>query len=318
MLSAALALGLLGRPRQHLAPLLALPLLFILPAIPQSFVADQQAAVVQPNLDTEFEWTPGTLQAEESRLLLLSRLAPAPLVIWPELPAPLYFYSDPAFHRDAEEIAVQHGYFLFGTVTMNSQGEPLNSAVMLGPQGQEIGHYDQIFLVPFGEFTPPLFSWVNRITHESGDFVPGSRVQITKMGNHRVGVFICYESAFPHLVRQFSKDGADVFVNISNDGYFGHSEARQQHLLLVRMRAVENRRFIVRATNDGITAVINPAGRVIKELPPYETLASPVRYGTVSQTTFYAEHGDWFAWGCLALGVTLAVFRLWQADRESE
>jgi apolipoprotein N-acyltransferase len=317
MLSVALALGLLRRPRLHLAPLLALPLLLIFPAIPQNFAADQQAAVVQPNLDPEFDWTPSTLQAEESKLLLLSRVVSAPLVIWPELPAPLYFYSDPVFHRDAEEIAIQHGYFLFGTVTINSQGEPLNSAVILGPQGQEIGHYDQIFLVPFGEFTPPLFSWVNRITHESGDFVPGDRVQVTPIGNHRVGVFICYESAFPHLVRQFSKNGADVFVNISNDGYFGHSEARQQHLLLVRMRAVENRRFIVRATNDGITAVVNPAGRIIKALPPYRQLASPVRYGAVSQITFYAEHGDWFAWSCLAIGVTLAVFRLWQADRES-
>ena len=210
-------------------------------------------------------------------------------MIWPELPAPLYFYSDPLFHREAQQIAIQHGYFLFGTVTMNSRGEPLNSAVILGPEGQEVGHYDQVFLVPFGEFTPPLFAWVNRITHESGDFVPGDRLQVTQMGNHRAGVFICYESAFPHLVRQFSKAGADVFINISNDGYFGHSEARQQHLLLVRMRAVENRRFIVRATNDGITAVINPAGRITKALPPYKELASPVRYGAVSETTFYAN-----------------------------
>jgi apolipoprotein N-acyltransferase len=317
MLSVALALGLLRRPRLHLAPLLALPLLLVLPAIPQSFVSDEQAVVVQPNVDTELEWTPEILRSMESQLVVLSRVVPAPLVIWPELPAPLYYYSDSVFHHAAQEIAIQHGYFLFGTVSYNAHGEPLNSAVMLGPQGQEIGHYDQIFLVPFGEFTPPLFAWVNRITHESGDFVPGERVQVTPMGKYRVGVFICYESAFPHLVRQFSKGGADVLINISNDGYFGHSEARQQHLLLVRMRAVENRRFIVRATNDGISAVINPAGRILKALPPYQELAAPVRFGSVSQTTFYAEYGDWFAWGCLALGVTLAAVRLWQADRES-
>ena len=317
MLAVALALVILRRPRLQIAPLAALPLLWLLPAIPQHFVTDHRAVVVQPNLDPEIDWTPGMLESEESRLVLLSQVVPAPLVIWPELPAPLYFYSDPAFHREAQEIAIQHGYFLFGTVTMNSQGEPLNSAVVLGPQGQEIGHYDQIFLVPFGEFTPPMFSWVNRITHESGDFVPGSHVQVTKMGDQRVGTFICYESAFPHLVRQFSKDGANVFINISNDGYFGHSEARQQHLLLVRMRAVENRRFIVRSTNDGITAVINPAGRIIKALPPYQLLASPVQYGLVSQTTFYAEHGDWFAWGCLAIGVTLGALLLWRASRES-
>jgi apolipoprotein N-acyltransferase len=317
MLSAALALVVLRRPRLHLAPLLALALLPAFPAIKQNYPADLTAGIVQPDLDPELEWTTGTLTSEESHLLLLSRLIPAPLVIWPELPAPLYYYSDPTFHREAQEIAIRHGYFLFGTVTMNAAGEPLNSAVMLGPGGQEIGHYDQIFLVPFGEFTPRMFAWVNRITHESGDFVPGNRIQVTPMGTHRVGVFICYESAFPHLVRQFSKAGADVFINISNDGYFGHSEARQQHLLLVQMRAVENRRFIVRATNDGTTAVVNPAGRIIKTLPPYQELASLVQYGAVSETTFYARHGDWFAWGCLAVGLALSILQLLPTKRKS-
>jgi apolipoprotein N-acyltransferase len=119
-------------------------------------------------------------------------------------------------------------------------------------------------------------------------------------------VFICYESAFPDLVRQFTKQGADVLVNLSNDAYFGRSEAREQHLLLVRMRAVENRRFIVRATNDGISAVIDPSGQVIKRLPSYKELAAPIRYGSVRGATFYARHGDWFAWSCLVAGLVLA------------
>jgi apolipoprotein N-acyltransferase len=95
-------------------------------------------------------------------------------------------------------------------------------------------------------------------------------------------------------------------VNLSNDAYFGRTEAREQHLLLVRMRAVENRRFIVRATNDGISAVIDPSGRVIRQLPPYRELAAAIRYGSVQSTTFYARHGDWFAWSCLAAGLVLA------------
>jgi apolipoprotein N-acyltransferase len=127
---------------------------------------------------------------------------------------------------------------------------------------------------------------------------------------HRLGVFICYESAFPDLVRQFTKRGATVLVNLSNDAYFGHSEARQQHLLLARMRAVENRRYLIRATNDGITAIIRPDGLIAKELPPYRELAASVRYGTVESITFYARHGDWFAWTCLVAGVTLAGMNL--------
>ncbi|MBV9674712.1 MAG: apolipoprotein N-acyltransferase, partial [Acidobacteriaceae bacterium] len=101
-------------------------------------------------------------------------------------------------------------------------------------------------------------------------------------------------------------------VNLSNDAYFGRSEARVQHLALVRMRAVENRRFIIRSTNDGITAVINPAGQVIQSLKPYQEMAAAVRFGTVNETTFYARHGDWFAWSCLVVGVALAGWNLYR------
>jgi apolipoprotein N-acyltransferase len=268
------------------------------------------ALVIQPNLDPGVQWTSLLQDRTEQQLSLLSNALPARLVIWPELPAPLYYYDDPEFHRAATQIAQRHGYFLFGTVAYNSQHQPMNSAVLLGPNGMEAGRYDKIDLVPFGEFVPPMFSFVNRITQEAGDFVPGHDIRVLPAAGHRVGVFICYESAFPDLVRQFSREGADVLVNLSNDGYFGRSEARQQHLLLVRMRAVENRRFIVRSTNDGISAVIDPSGRILRELPPYQEVAAPVRYGVVESTTFYARHGDWFAWSCLAIGVTLAVLNL--------
>jgi apolipoprotein N-acyltransferase len=264
--------------------------------------------VVQPDIDTETEWTGERQRQTEQQLNFLSLAIPAPLVIWPELPAPLYYFNDPEFHQDAQRIAIRHGYFLFGTVAYNANGAPLNSAVLLGPTGNEIGRYDKMYLVPFGEFVPPLFSFVNRITQEAGDFAPGRQIKVLPAANHRLGVFICYESAFPHLVRQFSRAGADVLVNISNDGYFGHTYAREQHLLLVQMRAVENRRFIIRATNDGLTAVVDPSGRIIKELPPYKQVAAPMRYGAVETTTFYARHGDWFAWTCLIIGLGLSAF----------
>ena len=125
------------------------------------------------------------------------------------------------------------------------------------------------------------------------------------MGRHRLGAFICYESAFPHLVRQFVLNGADVLA-ISNDGYFGRSAALRQHLLLVRMRAAENRRWIVRATNDGITAAVDPAGRVTAQLETGKELAERMRFGYRADRTFYTGHGDWFAWGALIAGVALS------------
>ena len=306
MLSVGLACVLLRYPRRRLLPLLALCFLWLLPAIPQGLPASEKAVVVQPNIEPEVQWTGLRQEQTEQQLKLLSNTLRAPLMIWPELPAPLYYYDDPEFRRVAGDIARRHGYFLFGTVAYTGQHQPLNTALLLGPQGSEIGRYDKMELVPFGEFVPPLFSFVNRITREAGDFVPGHNVAILPAAGHRLGVFICYESAFPNLVRQFTRQGADVLVNLSNDAYFGHSEAHEQHLLIARMRAVENRRFLIRSTNDGITAVIDPAGRIIQRLPPYQEVAAPIRYGVVETTTLYARHGDWFAWGCLAIGLGFA------------
>ena len=308
--AAALACVLLRYPRIRLIPLAVLGVLYLFPAIPQTLPAAENALVVQPNIDPDLDWTGALQEQTERRLDLLSNALPAPLVIWPELPAPLYYFDDPAFRRQAEQTASRHGYFLFGTVAYTGQHQPMNTALLLGPAGSQAGRYDKIDLVPFGEFVPPFFSFVNRITHEAGDFVPGTNLSVLPAGNRRLGVFICYESAFPDLVRQFARRGANVLVNLSNDAYFGHTEAREQHLLIARMRAVENRRFLIRSTNDGITAVIDPAGRITRRFPLYEQVASPVKYGLIDATTFYSRHGDWFAWSCLGIGLTLSVANL--------
>jgi apolipoprotein N-acyltransferase len=310
MLAAALACVVLRRPRIWLSPLLALGGLWLLSPIREGVPATERALLVQPNIDPSLQWTSLLQEKTQRELTLLSNALPAPLVIWPELPAPLYYYTDPEFHEAAINISRRHGYFLFGTVAYAGPNQPLNSAVLLGPDGSFIGRYDKIDLVPFGEFVPPVFSWVNRISPEAGDFVPGHDLRVLPAAGHRLGVFICYESAFPDLVRQFTKRGADVLVNLSNDGYFGRSEARQQHLLLARMRAVENRRYLIRATNDGFTAIIDPAGRITRRLPPYQEVASPIQYGVVEGATFYAKHGDWFAWSCLGAGLALAILNL--------
>ena len=115
-------------------------------------------------------------------------------------------------------------------------------------------------------------------------------------GAHRIGAFVCYESVFPNFVRRFARDGADLYVNISNDGWYGRSAAREQHLKIVRMRAVESRRWILRATNDGVTSTIDPAGRVWRNLPPYTDGAARTGYSYVKEITFYSRHGDWFVW----------------------
>ncbi len=311
MMSAAVALALLRRPRRELAWLLALPLLFALPGLPAPERGTRSAAVVQPNLPMHATWTETTMREMHDRLARLSLDAalaagepPANVLVWPETPAPIYFETDPKFADQARQVArLARAPFLFGTVAYTGDKAPLNSAQMLTPVGEPAGRYDKMRLVPFGEFIPPLFGFIQRITQEAGDFSPGREIVLFPVGGERVGAFICYESAFPDHVRQFAARGATVLFNLTNDGYFGPTAAREQHLLLARMRAVENRRWIVRPANDGITASIDPAGRIAGQWPSFAERSGRLRYSPESSTTLYTRHGDWFAWLCLASGL---------------
>lgn len=302
--AALIALRFFGEMRRlELAWLVALLALPILPALPAATPPSAKVQVVQPNIDTEADWTAELLASEEREIAALSHDPGVPLIVWPEAPAPFY-PDDPSFQSFVAYVARDsHSYLLFGGVAHTPEGAPLNSAFLVGPGGAILDRYDKIKLVPFGEFVPPPFGWVNRITKEAGDFAPGSRIVVFPVNGHRVGTFICYESAFPNLVRKFARNGAEALINLSNDGYFGNSAAREQHLEIVRMRAAENRRWILRATNDGITAMIDPAGRVTQRLQPYQELAATMQYGYISYVTPYTLHGDWFAWGCLIVGL---------------
>ncbi len=311
MMSVAIALVLLRRPRIQLLWMAALPAAFLLPALPESDRAAESAVSVQPNIDESRQWTRPEVDALDHRLAILSLQSalapdakPPRMILWPEVPAPIYWDTDPLLREQITGLAhATRAHVLFGTVGHTAKSEPLNSAMMIGPDGQPVGRYDKVHLVPFGEFIPPLFGFINRITQEAGDFIPGSRVVVFNLAGHRAGAFICYESVFPHFVRQFAKSGAEVLVNLSNDGYFGRSAAREQHLKIVRMRAAENRRWILRSTNDGITAAIDPAGRVVRLFPSYVERAGRLGFSWESGTTLYTRFGDWFAWGCLIAGL---------------
>ena len=311
-LSVGVTLIILRSPRRQLWWLAMFVVLFAMPSMPAPEAGAETAVIVQPNLNEDQEWSPVSTAMMHERLIdisLKAALRSSPrLIIWPEAPGPFYYYRDPVFHEQANNLARQaQAYFLFGSVAHTPKNEPLNSAVMLRPDGTVVDRYDKIHLVPFGEFVPPIFDFVNRITQEAGDFAPGTRRVLFDVDGHKVGTFICYESAFPSEVRKFVAEGAGLLVNISNDGYFGRSAARAQHLSLVRMRAVENRRWIVRATNDGISASIDPAGRVIQSLPPFREQVARIAWSYLDGTTIYTRTGDWFAWSCLGLGI-IAVF----------
>jgi apolipoprotein N-acyltransferase len=309
MMSAGLAVAFLRRSRWQLAWLAPLPLMILLPRLPDFRPGEQVAILTQPNISDTVEWTPQSLAAFERRLAFLSmnavlsdKLQPPQLLVWPEVPAPIYS-DDPEYLRLAANLArVTRTYFLAGVVGRRHDGALLNSALLVAPSGEAVGRYDKVHLVPFGEFVPWPFGFAKKISTEVGDFQPGDKVVVLPAGGHKIGTFICYESVFPSFVRQFAADGAELLINVSNDSWFDKSAARLQHLEIVRMRAAENRRWLLRSTNDGVTGTIDPAGRLLGTLPNYMESASRTGYSYIKETTFYTSHGDWFPAVCAVLG----------------
>jgi len=308
-----LGLALLRRPRAQLAWVLALPLLWLLPALPDAARGHQSAVLVQPNLSEDTQWNAISVDRMHRELVALSMRAVASgvaehpsLIVWPEVPAPIYYDEDPSLQDYVDGMAqAAHAYVLMGAVGRTGRGAPTNSALLISPEGKLLTRYDKVNLVPFGEFVPWPFDFIKRITTEAGDFVPGTRVVVSPVDGHKIGTFICYESVFPNFVRRFVADGAEALFNLSNDGYFGKSGARYQHLEIVRMRAAENRRWILRSTNDGITATIDPAGRLRGSLPPYIEAASRTGFSYIQERTFYTRFGDWFPILCAVAALSL-------------
>lgn len=316
MMATALALAFLQRPRLHLLWLILLPFLVFLPPLPRAQRGLDAALLVQPNISESEEWTTDSVSRMEDNLaaltlrsVLVERDHPPSIVIWPEVPAPLYYDADPRFHESMDRLArATRAYLLLGVVAHTADGRPLNSAQLLAPGGYPVSRYDKVNLVPFGEFVPwPFTLVVNKISTEAGDFAAGKQVVVSSVDHHRIGTFICYESVFPNFVRKFAAGGAEVLFNISNDGWFGHSAAREQHLRIVRMRAAENRRWILRSTNDGVTATIDSAGRLRGSLPLFQQATSYTGFSYIPDKTFYTRYGNWFAMLCAAIVVLCLV-----------
>jgi apolipoprotein N-acyltransferase len=256
---------------------------------------------------------------EIQRLSLANSVNKPDLLVWPEVPAPFSF-EDSQFAKIASRLAISFGHpFIAGTVEWKqpledaSRGShinlaPYNSALLFDPQGQRVFGYDKIHLVPFGEYEPfPLIHRVvASVSDEVGGFRKGKSYSVGHFPNGSTfGVFICYEATYPGEVRRFADNGAQLFVNISNDGWFGHSAAAEQHLRMARVRAVENRRWIVRSTNSGYTASIDPYGHIFRALPRDIRAAADLPYDFRTDKTIYTRFGDWLAWLCVLVSVIL-------------
>lgn len=266
-------------------------------------------SVIQGNIPQELKWDIGSREFIIDKYLTLTRQAikdePA-LIIWPEAALPVVLEEEPQFFKRVEEFVKDiNTPLLLGAVTLRNSY--YNSALLLSRKGRILNRYDKLHLVPFGEYIPlrKILSFLDTVV-PIGDFAPGRELTVFQIPDYkskitnRFSVLICFEDLFPALARGFAKKGAQFLVNITNDAWFGRTSSPFQHLGFSVFRAIENRRFIIRCANTGLSCFIDSAGRV-KPLPIFIEGAKTEPVYPQNDITFYARYGDLSVLLCLVL-----------------
>jgi len=273
--------------------------------------------LVQAAIEQDDKWDPDAAWSNFAHHIALTREAAARgarLVVWPESSLPWIYDRNPAVAAELQALTRELGvHLLFGNDDRDDKGGRRGriwvGAKMLTPGGDISFRYHKMRLVPFGEYVPIESvltlggRYSARVVDAVGAFTPGTEYAIGEAEGRRLGVSICYEAIFPDLLREFTVRGADLLVNITNDGWYGRTSAPHQHFAMAVFRAVENGKYLVRAANTGITAVVDPRGRVIERTALFERRAIVRDVAIVPGLTFYARRGDLFAWGCLGAAV---------------
>lgn len=280
-----------------------------------------KVGVLQGSIDQGVKWDRSyqqkTLDIYRS-LSVNAHGAGASLIIWPETAIPFYFEAEKVKNGFIGDVVRDTGsYLLTGSPSYNYNRETgsieyFNSAYLISPSAEVTGRYDKVHLVPFGEYVP-LKSILpfQKLTAGVGDFTAGPGPVPIKFEGGGIGVLVCFESIFPDIARREVKNGATVLVNITNDGWFGRTSAPYQHFEMSIFRAVENKTYLLRSANTGISAIIDPVGRVRKKTKLFEKAALVddigLRHG---RPTFYTAWGDLFAYGCMAVSAAFILTSL--------
>jgi apolipoprotein N-acyltransferase len=270
-----------------------------------------RVAVLQPNIDQDVKWDPAYRDETMRILFELSYEAKrqgAELIIWPETATPFYLFDNNYYRELVYAVAEDMGvYLVTGTVDRKPRPNLIrgrgdyryNAAALITPAHRIAGYYAKVRLVPFGEHIPweaDLPAITETIFADSGDFTPGPGWNVIGTKAYDFGCSICYEVVFPGISRAYARRGADFMVNITNEAWFGRTNAPYQTLASAAFRAVENRSWLVRAANTGVTCFIDPNGRVVRKSKIYVRNELTDDVYRRQYLTFYARHGDWFAY----------------------
>lgn len=285
-----------------------------------------RVSLVQPNIPQAQKWDPAFLEETIQRLERLTRAA-APhrpeMVVWPEASAPLVLEEDPMLSGRVAALAKGLGsHLVVGTLSPAEGGAARNAVTLFDPQGRAVAQVAKTHLVPFGEYVPleRYLPFVRALTAGIGNVLPGAEPVVLPHPRGAAAVAVCYEIIFPDLVRR-RMAGAAFIVTITNDAWFGASAALAQHFAQARMRAVENRAYVVRAANTGITGMIDPYGIVQAAAEPNTEALVNVAIDRAFAPGFYATHGDVFARASVILVFlisTFAAFRRAKRPRQRE
>lgn len=266
---------------------------------------DYMVTLVQGNVDQGQKWDPSYQMATVRKYAELSATAIAAnhpkVVIWPETAMPFYLQDQSPYRKALETLArktdtpIITGSPAYRVTDMKTNAYVLhNRAWLMDSMGLTLQSYDKEHLVPFGEYMP-FEEWVpfKKLVQAAGDFKPGVDNRPLKLNGVALGMLICYEAIFPELAQQQVERGANVLVNISNDAWFGNTSAPGQHLDLATMRAVEQGRWLVRCTNTGISAFIDPVGRRAAVSSQFRAESLSMKIAALTADTVYHRICDW-------------------------
>ncbi|MBN2318563.1 MAG: apolipoprotein N-acyltransferase [Acidobacteria bacterium] len=282
------------------------------------FQEDSSAAMLQGNLSAD-ETGPVLAEKYQDGYLRMAddlQFSSVDLLILPESPTPVMYEQNAPYREMLKDLAVRYTYgLIFNNIRREETGEGLkyfNSAYYLNGKGALSGAYDKIHLVPFGEYIPlkRLFVFMRTISQDVGGFHPGRENKIFKLGQHPANAIVCFEAIFPGLVRGFVRNGSRLIVNLTNDRWYGDSSAPFQHFSIARWRAVENRRYLLRAANSGISAVIEPTGRIQTATGILQQAVCEGRFAFIAQQTFYTRYGDMFVFLCAIIVCSFTILVL--------
>ena len=270
-----------------------------------------RVALIQGNVAQGQKWNPALADQIYRRYLALSRAGVAQgatLVMWPESATPFMFEEHPAAEA-MRLLARETGARLFvGSDQIERAARRYyNSAFLIQPTGSVGGIYRKIHLVPFGEYVPleKILSFAGPLVEQVGGFTPGDNLTIFRIREGRFSTGICYEVVFPELSREAVQRGSQLLTTITNDAWFGRSSAPWQHFAMARMRSVETGRYLARAANTGVSALVDPYGRVLQATPLFEEAVSVGEVRFLDSTTLYVRIGDVVPWAGLVVAIGL-------------